>query len=248
MDLELKEYIRSTATNARLLVLTHFPYRVVNIYSDGQYVDLESCLLEYQYDKTSSLKLVNSFGNVIPVHTTQKSIIRKVPVKQFKFGHFSIQARPVIGDEGYIEVFYDDTSRWQQQGGTVAPGAFNVTDINNCVFVPSLINQKTKDVNYAPEGEFVIKSTNTSIILKDAQDGSGTPSIEINSSGNVNVNSQQTTITGDAKIEGNLEVIGNITGATIKETTTNVNLGTHIHDATMPGAPGQTSGTPQPGS
>ena len=136
-----------------------------------------------------------------------------------------------------------DTSNYKSKHGQTTVASNRQFNWSDGFFVPV-------DFQEAPTGA-LIKNGNSSIALEKDEININTGTLNATATTNI---TGATTITGDVTITGNITVTGNVTasanitglaikGATVKETTTNVSLGTHTHGSPTPVTPAPTPGS-----
>ena len=226
---------------AMYLIKTHYIMRVIEFHPEDQTVDLIQDVCEFCNTNTGNITIQNELGYEVTVAPQTPTVMYGIPVKQLRWGQFSIQACPKEGDTGYIEIFTNDITDWIENGGISIPKSDRHFAKDSCVFVPFVANKTNSTPDYVNnENTLVIKSANASITLTD----DGTKSdIAINADTMTVTAQDGMTIDGDVNITGGLTTTGDIetTGGDVK--TSLVTLGTHIH--TAPSGGGPTSG-PEP--
>lgn len=162
------------ALAAKYLIKTHYIMKVIEFHPDTQTVDLQQDVAEFSYSPMSERMMTNEFGINVAVVPCLPDILENVPVKQFRFGQFEIQACPAPGDTGYIEVFTNDIRDWIENGGLSIPWSDEHFMKQSCVFVPFVPNMTSavKDYPANEDGsadltKMVIKSRNTKITITD---------------------------------------------------------------------------------
>lgn len=221
--------VRHDALASMYVIKTHYIFRVLEFHPENQTVDIIQDTLEYTYSPMSDITMENEFGNDVTVTLKKPDVLFNVPVKQFRFGQFEIQACPAPGDTGYIEVFTNDVRNWIMKGKKIQWSDKHFSK-NSAVFVPFLPNRKNAVTDYpanedgsADLNKFVIKSKNTSITINDVLSESentqatitiATPSNSItlednNGEGLVTVKGDLT-INGDLSVNGDLGVDGDL--------------------------------------
>ena len=197
---------------AMYLIRTHYIMRVIEFHPEDQTVDLIQDVCEFCNTNTGNITVENELGYEVTVAPQTPIVMYGIPVKQERWGQFSIQACPKAGDTGYIEVFTNDITDWIENGGISIPGSDRHFARESCIFVPFVPNKKNADANYvSDENTLVIKSANASITLTD--DGT-TSDVKIEAK-TMTVNAENgVSITGNTNITGNLQVTGDITAPT----------------------------------
>ena len=230
---------------SKYVIKTHYIMRVLEFHPENQTVDLIQDVFEFTNTPFGKHMVRNEFGNTVTVAFKKPDILYGVPVKQLRWGQFEIQACPVEGDTGYIEVFTNDIQDWIVNGSRSIPWSDAHFVKKNCVFVPFIPNHKNASEDYpADNTQLVIRSKNASITITDDGETSsvtiGAKTMEINAEEGIN-------ITGNVSVAGAITAEENITSKkdVIVETAegTGVTLKTHMHPTAAPGAPS----TPTPG-
>lgn len=164
---------------AKFVIKTHYIMRVLEFHPETQTVDLIQDVFEMTNSPFGNTVYRNEFGNIVACLPKELDILYDVPVKQLRWGQFEIQACPVEGDTGYIEVFVDDIQDWIKNGSRSIPWSVDKFVKKNCVFVPFVPNKKNASATYpADNTQLIIRSKNASITLMD--DGE-TSSVKLNS-------------------------------------------------------------------
>lgn len=227
------------AIAAMYLIKTHYIVRVMEFHPEDQTVDVIQDTFEFTNTPLGTITVKNEFGQEVTVGLLEPSIIYGVPVKQLRWGQFSIQACPKKDDTGYIEVFTNDISSWKQDGGIAVPWSDRRFVKESCVFVPFVANQQNADANYVNnENTLVIKSANASITLTD---NGSTSDVAIVSKTMTVTAENGVSITGDVTVDGTLHATTNVTAGN-----NNTGLVGHTHGFSYVGA-GQGS-SPQTGT
>lgn len=220
--------------------------RVIEFHPETQTVDLIQDTYEFTNSPVSDVVMTNELGVNVAVTLAPQTVLFDVPVKQERWGQFQIQACPVEGDTGYIEVFTDDIRDWVLNGSDSIPWSDNKFVKGNCVFVPFIPNHTNAAEDYPVDNySFVIKSNNASIKITDkpAEQGED-PIVDITATANTMNVFGDVTLNGDLNITGNMTVNGEITATeTIsaeKDITSKtdvigggVSLKTHTHNFTV---------------
>lgn len=238
--------VTDSAIAAKYVIKTHYIMRVVEFHPETQTVDLIQDVFEFTKSPFGSMVVTNEFGKDVTVTLNAPDYIEGVPVKQLRWGQFEIQACPVPGDTGYIEVFTNDTRDWVINGSESIPWSDDHFLKHCCVFVPFIPNHKNAAKNYPTDNtQLVIRSKNASITITD--DGTtssvkiGAKTMEINAEEGIN-------ITGNVSVAGAITAEENITSKkdVIVETApgTGIALKSHVHLATAVGSP---TDAPTPG-
>lgn len=77
--------------------------RVTGVHPETQTVDLVQIVPEYTNAPIGDLIVTNDYGMDIIATTMAPDVLQGIPIVQLRWGKFSIQAMPQIGDTGYIE-------------------------------------------------------------------------------------------------------------------------------------------------
>lgn len=226
---------------AMYLIKTHYIMRVIEFHPEDQTVDLIQDVYEYCNTLAGDMVVENELGYNVTVGLQKPTVLWGIPVKQLRWGQFSIQACPQPGDTGYIEVFTNDITSWVQNGGENIPGSDRHFAKESCVFVPFVANKTNSTPDYVNnENTLVIKSANASITLTD--DGS-TSNVAIVSKTMTVTTEDGVSITGDVSVEGKINATDEIKSDTDVKIGS-LGLGTHIH--TAPSGGGSTTGPSSP--
>ncbi len=244
--------VPESSIKAMYLIKTHYIMRVIEFHPEDQTVDLIQDVCEFCNTTMGDIVVQNELGYEVTVAPQEPMVMYGIPVKQLRWGQFSIQACPKKDDTGYIEIFTNDITDWIENGGISIPKSDRHFAKDSCVFVPFVANKTNSTPDYVNnENTLVIKSANASITLTD--DGT-TSDVKIISKTMTVTAEDGVSITGDVNIEGALETTGNITttegdvSATVGDLkTSTASFNTHVHESAAPGSP--TSGpmpAPQP--
>ena len=187
---------------AKYVIKTHYIMRVIEFHPETQTVDLIQDVFEMTNSPFGNLVYRNEFGNNIACLPKSPDVLYDIPVKQLRWGQFEIQACPVEGDTGYIEVFVDDIQDWIKNGSRSIPWSQDKFVKKNCVFVPFIPNSKNASTTYPTDNtQLVIRSKNASITLMD---NGSTSSVKINAK-TMEVSAEKgVSITGDVSVTGNI--------------------------------------------
>lgn len=224
---------------AKFVIKTHYIMRVLEFHPETQTVDLIQDVFEMTNSPFGTILYKNEFGNTVACLPKKPEILYGIPVKQERWGQFEIQACPVEGDTGYIEVFVDDIQDWVKNGSKSIPWSQDMFVKKNCVFVPFIPNKKNASTTYPKDNtQLVIRSKNASITITDDGETSsvqiGAKTMEINAEEGVN-------ITGNVSVAGAITAEENITSKkdVIVQTAegTGVTLKTHMHPTAGTGLP-----------
>lgn len=225
---------------AKYVIKTHYIMRVIEFHPETQTVDLIQDVFEMTNSPFGNLVYRNEFGNNVACLPKSPDILYDVPVKQLRWGQFEIQACPVEGDTGYIEVFVDDIQDWIKNGSRSIPWSQDKFVKKNCVFVPFIPNSKNASTTYPTDNtQLVIRSKNASITLID--DGE-TSSVKIGAK-TMEVSAEEgVSITGNVNVEG--EVTAN--GVPLSAHTHTVPAGATIETSQGPGSITSVIDVPEP--
>lgn len=207
--------LRPDALAAMYAIKTHYVYKVIEFHPDTQTVDIIQDTYEYTFAPISDTVMENELGRAVTVTARYPDVLVGVPVKQFRFGQFEIQACPAPGDTGYIEVFTNDIRNWIKNGEQTQWSDKHFMK-HSAVFVPFMPNNKNCVDDYPanPDGsadltKFVIKSKNSRITITDVIPKEGT---EAQPQTTIQIATTNTSITmNDNNGEGGIEAKGNLT-------------------------------------
>lgn len=214
--------VTDSAIAAKYVIKTHYIMRVVEFHPETQTVDLIQDVFEFTKSPFGSMVVTNEFGKDVTVTLNAPDYIEGVPVKQLRWGQFEIQACPVPGDTGYIEVFTNDTRDWVINGSESIPWSDDHFLKHCCVFVPFIPNHKNAAKNYPTDNtQLVIRSKNASITITD--DGT-TSSVKIGAK-TMEISAEEgVSITGDVNVTGNVTATEDVKAS-------QVSLKEHMHAA-----------------
>ena len=165
---------------AMYLVKTHYIMRVIEFHPETQTVDLIQDVYEYSNTVAGQFCVVNEFGEEVVVSLKQLDVIYGVPVRQERFGKWSVQCCPAPGDTGYIEVFTNDILDWIENGSQSIPWSDYHFLKKSCVFVPFVPNKTNCDESYpATNDTMVIKSDKINITMNSPADSEESIKIEM---------------------------------------------------------------------
>ena len=236
---------------AKYVIKTHYIMRVIGVHPETQTVDLVQIVPEYTNAPIGDLVVTNDFGMDIIATTTAPDVLQGIPIVQLRWGKFSIQAMPQIGDTGYIEVFTNDIQAWIREGEGSLPWTDKHFLKQSCVFVPFVADMTNVTPDYPDDGNtMLIKSDNAEIVLTDDGTTSDvkikakTVTMEtedgVNITGDVNITGG-ISVSDDIDVEGKMKVEGKITANgdvdfKVNESTT-VSLSSHVHTSAASGSP-----------
>lgn len=204
------------------------PVEIVS--TDGTYATVKPLIAHF-----------DTVGKAIPI--TDADNIPNVPIVQPFGANGQFQFKPQAGDKGLLIACNWDTTNYKSTHGQTTVASNRQFNWSDGFFVPV-------DFQAAPTGA-LIKNGNSSIALEKDEINVNTGTLNATATTKI---TGATTITGDVTITGNITVTGNVTasanitglaieGATVKETTTNVSLGTHTHGSPTPVTPAPTPGS-----
>lgn len=160
--------VPESSIKAMYLIKTHYIMRVIKFHPEDQTVDLIQDVCEFCNTTMGNIVVQNELGYEVTVAPQEPTVMYGIPVKQLRWGQFSIQACPQEGDTGYIEVFTNDITDWIENGGISIPKSDRHFAKDSCVFVPFVSNKKNALEDYVVDGtKLVIKSPRSSITLTD---------------------------------------------------------------------------------
>lgn len=196
---------------AKYLIKTAYIVRVTDVDPVNQTVDVMQDFFEFAASSDGSFSIINEYGNPIAADPLVPFFVCGIPFQQLRWGKFSIQCTPQVGDTGLLVVFTDDMRKWLEDGGASVAGSGSKFSIDSSMFIPFVANQKNKAVTYPePDTELTIKGENISIKLTD------------------NGTDANISIIGDVSIQGNLTTSGDISSdGDVKAG--NVSLKNHTH-------------------
>lgn len=223
-------YLPEESLLAKYAIRTHFIVKVVAVHPENQTVDVVEDVYRFTNSMIPFTTVVNELGNPVDVGLAKKMKLLNIPVKQERWGQFSIQCNPAVGDTGYIEIMTNDIREWMVNGSDSIPWTDDHFDERSCVFVPFVPNLTNKAETYPEDNsQLVIKSNNLSITFTDKPAQQGQEAVKnISVVGDV-VMTGKLDITGDVTITGKLHTSGDIeSDSDVKAGT--VSLKEHTHD------------------
>lgn len=256
---------------AKYLINTHMMVRVIAFHPENQTVDVVQEVYDYVNTTEGDFVVQNEFGIDVTANVKVLDVLYDIPVKQERYGQFSIRCCPKEGDTGYLEIFTEDLQDWFKNGGPSVPWAALRFLRKNSVFVPFVPNNKNCATDYPTTNEsLVIKSKRIAVNITDPEQGnesinismSNGVSLTISADGsitancsNATINASSTTITGNTTINGTLQVDGAVTtGSTIQSggditsggdvtTSDGTSLDNHTHPFNYSAGPTPAQGT-----
>lgn len=224
---------------ALYLIKTHYIMRVIKFHPEDQTVDLIQDTYDFCNSIFGDMTIQNELGQYVSVGVKKPTILRRIPVKQERWGQFEIQACPQEGDTGYIEVFTTDITKWMREGGISVPPSDRHFLKDSSVFVPFVPNLKNCSTEYpTDETKLIIRSKNAKITITDNGE---TADVSIDSNTITMAAPNGVSITGDVNVDGTIHATQNVTAGD-----NNTALVGHTHGFEYIGA-GQGS-TPQTGT
>lgn len=209
------------AVAAKYLINTHMMVKVLEFHPETQTVDVMQEVYDFVNTTDGSFVVINEFGVEVPANVKQLDVFYGIPVKQERFGQFSIRCCPKPGDTGYLEIFTEDIQDWVENGGPSVPWATLRFMRKNSVFVPFVPNNKNCASDYPTTNEsLVVKSNRVTMTISDPEQGnesvslsmSNGVSLTISADGNIIVNGTNATINASSTtINGSLQVNGEVT-------------------------------------
>jgi hypothetical protein len=215
---------------AKYVIKTHYIMRVIEFHPETQTVDLIQDVFEMTNSPFGNLVYRNEFGNNVACLPKSPDVLYDVPVKQLRWGQFEIQACPVEGDTGYIEVFVDDIQDWIKNGSRSIPWSQDKFVKKNCVFVPFIPNSKNASTTYPTDNtQLVIRSKNASIAFTDSAPEGEEPVVNITTTAKtININAEEgISVNGDVNVTGAFTATGDIVAG--KGTSNEISLLAHTH-------------------
>lgn len=257
---------------AKYLINTHMMVRVIAFHPETQTVDVVQEVYDYVNTTEGDFVVQNEFGIDVTANVKVLDILYDIPVKQERYGQFSIRCCPKEGDTGYLEIFTEDLQDWFKNGGPSVPWAALRFLRKNSVFVPFVPNNKNCATDYPTTNEsLVVKSNRVTMTISDPEQGnesvslsmSNGVSLTISADGNIIVNGTNATINASSTtINGSLQVNGAVTtsstitsGGDINSggdviTSSGISLDNHTHNVPAASAivppPAPTPGTTPP--
>ena len=206
---------------AKYLINTHMMVRVIAFHPETQTVDVVQEVYDYVNTTEGDFVVQNEFGIDVTANVKVLDILYDIPVKQERYGQFSIRCCPKEGDTGYLEIFTEDLQDWFKNGGPSVPWAALRFLRKNSVFVPFVPNNKNCATDYPTTNEsLVVKSNRVTMTISDPEQGnesvslsmSNGVSLTISADGNIIVNGTNATINASSTtINGSLQVNGEVT-------------------------------------
>lgn len=194
---------------AMYLIRTHYIMRVIEFHPEDQTVDLIQDVCEFCNTMSGDIMIQNELGYEVTVAPQKPTVMYGIPVKQLRWGQFSIQACPQKGDTGYIEIFTNDITDWVENGGISIPKSDRHFAKESCVFVPFVANKTNATPDYVNnENTLVIKSATASITLTDNGE---TSDVSIIAKTMTVTAEDGTTINGDVTVNGTVHATTNVT-------------------------------------
>lgn len=217
------------AVQAKYLIRTHSIFKVERFYPETQTVDIVQQVLELEADERGDIHRINEFGIDTPYLVKAPDRITGVPVKQFKCGQFTIQCCPKPGDTGYVEYFQDDIYDWVENGKVDVPSSAYKYLRSSCVFVPGVNSKQDAIQNYPSDNtKLIIAGKDVKIELVNP-DGNNPETVINITTKKLNIDSDETSITGDVNVDGKLTVKGDIESTNGDVTAGTISLKTHTH-------------------
>ena len=194
---------------AKYLINTHMMVKVVEFHPDTQTVDVVQEVYDYVNTTEGDFVVQNEFGVDVTANVKVLDVLYDIPVKQERFGQFSIKCCPKKGDTGYLEIFTEDLQDWFKNGGPSVPWAALRFLRKNSVFVPFVPNKTNCAQNYPQDNSsFVIESNRTKTTIEDPEDGEASITIQtpgatvfIDGAGKVRIETPETVISGKTVLE-----------------------------------------------
>lgn len=214
---------------AKYLINTHMMVKVVEFHPENQTVDVIQEVYDYVNTTDGDFVVQNEFGEDVVANAKELDILYGIPVRQARFGQFSVRCCPKAGDTGYLEIFTEDLQDWFKNGGPSLPWAALRFMRKNSVFVPFVPNNTNCVDDYPTTNEsFLLKSAHTTVKINDPEEGDESleismrngVSLKISADGSITANCQNTTITSSTAvtidtpsttITGDLNVNGAVT-------------------------------------
>lgn len=222
---------------AKYVIKTHYIMRVIAFHPEDQTVDLIQETFEFCNTPVGEITVVNELGYEVNVGLLNPTVLKRIPVKQERWGQFEIQCCPQPGDTGYIEIFTNDISSWIKNGKLSIPSSDRHFVKDSSVFVPFIPNSVNKASDYPTDGKtLIIKSRGAKIVITDDGEKSDVSIL----ADTMTVTAQDgVSITGDVTVEGTIHATTDVTAGN-----TNTSLTSHMHNYVEPKVPAEV----QPGT
>lgn len=241
---------------SKYLINTHMMVRVVAFHPEAQTVDVVQEVYDYVNTTEGDFVVQNEFGMDVPANVKELDMLYDIPVKQERYGQFSVRCCPKEGDTGYLEIFTEDLQDWFKNGGPSVPWAALRFLRKNSVFVPFVPNNKSAATDYPTTNDsFVVKSNRVTITVNDP-DGeaesvnitmSNGVTLTLSADGSINatcktatikaetsatIDTPETTITGNTTINGTLQVDKEVTTSSTIESGGDITSGGDVISST----------------
>ena len=228
-------YLPDESILAKYAIKTHYIVKVIAVHPETQTVDVVEDVYRFVNSMVPFTTITNELGNEVDVALAKRFTLKNIPIKQERWGQFTIQCNPAVGDTGYIEIMTNDIRDWLLNGSESVPLSDVHFDERSCVFVPFVQNATNKQDSYPTDNtQLIIKSDHLSITMTDQPDDAGAePQRDIAIVGDVNV-------TGNVSVTGTIEATGEISSQTdvvVKTLAGSVSLLSHTHESAAPGSP-----------
>jgi len=230
---------------AKYLIKTHGIFKVVTFHPENQTVDIIQDVYDLSLDPLGKIVKENEFDIPVAYSLNIPKMLYDIPVKQLRWGQFSIECCPKKGDTGYVEYFHDDIRDWMKDGGVSVPDSAKKFIPGSCIFVPFVPNLKNLKEDYVDsESKLRIKSKNAMIEIIDEDNGHPIINI-ISTGGTTNITATTTNVNGNLKVTGEITADGNIKSKS-DVLADGISLKDHTHGFTYIGA--GTGSSPQTGT
>lgn len=211
------------AIQAKFLIRTHSVFRVKEFHPETQTVDIIMDQFELEQNPEGVIIRENEFGINTEYMLRRPDILIGVPVKQIRYGQFSIKACPAVGDTGYVEYFQDDISDWVEEGELAVPLSADKFARRSCVFVPGVFCKQEATQDYPTDNTKLIiagKDATIEIVNPTGDD----PATQINIvAKTVNVTAEKSKFSGDVEVSGDIKATGDVKAG-------NISLLNHKHN------------------
>lgn len=198
------------AVQAKGIIRTHSVFRVLEFHPEDQTVDIVQDTLELVPDQYGQIYKMNDFGMSVPYALRSPDVLRNIPVKQLRWGQFSIKCCPSKGDTGYVEYFQDDIRNWVENGEDSVPWCAHKFLRGSCVFVPGVFSKKESTQDYpADNTKLIISSADARIELVNTIEDEPKTQVNIVAQ-NINVTADKAEFSGDMVVKGKMDVTGDI--------------------------------------
>lgn len=214
--------LETGAVQAKYLIRTHSIFRVVAFHPETQTVDIRQDVFELVPNQNGTNYRQNEFGVDTPYSLRTPDVLYGIPVKQIRYGQFSIKCCPVAGDTGYVEYFHDDMTGWYEEGELSIPRDSAKFLRSSCVFVPGVFDKEHSTESY-PEDNSKLIIAGKDATIEIVNPSGDTPETKINIiAKEVNVTADKAKFSGDVEVAGDVKASGDVKAG-------NISLKNHKH-------------------